>query len=100
MAAEEIRADYDQLAQVANRFNAQSQQIQQMTQNVQRSMETLRGGWEGRGSQAFFNEMQGKVLPGVGRLHQALGQAARVTQQIAQTVQQAEEEASAPFKAS
>ncbi len=100
MAAEEIRADYDQLAQVANRFNGQSQQIQQMTQSVQRSMETLRGGWEGRGSQAFFNEMQGKVLPGVNRLHQALAQAARVTQQVSQTVRQAEEEASAPFKVS
>lgn len=99
MAAEEIRADYDQLAQVANRFNQQSQQIQQMTQNVQRSMETLRSGWEGRGSQAFFNEMQGKVLPGVNRLHQAMAQASRTTQQIAQTVRQAEEEASAPFKA-
>lgn len=98
MAAEEIRADYDQLVQVVNRFNAQGQQIQQMTQNVQRSMETLRGGWEGRGSQAFFNEMQGNVLPGVNRLHQALAQAARVTQQISQTVKQAEEEASAPFR--
>lgn len=98
MAAEEIRADYDQLAQVASRLTNQSQQIQQMTQNVQRSMETLRGGWEGRGSQAFFNEMQGKVLPGVNRLHQALQQAARVTQQISNTVRQAEDEASAPFK--
>ena len=98
MSAEEIRADYDQLAQVASRFTNQSQQIQQMTQNVQRSMETLRSGWEGRGSQAFFNEMQGKVLPGVNRLHQALQQAARVTQQISNTVRQAEDEASAPFK--
>ena len=98
MAAEEIRADYDQLAQVASRLTNQSQQIQQMTQNVQRSMETLRTGWEGRGSQAFFNEMQSKVLPGVNRLHQALEQAARVTQQISNTVRQAEDEASAPFK--
>jgi WXG100 family type VII secretion target len=98
MAAEEIRADYDQLAQVASRFTNQSQQIQQMTQSVQRSMESLRSGWEGRGSQAFFNEMQGKVLPGVNRLHQALQQAARVTQQISNTVRQAEDEASAPFK--
>ncbi|MER2512913.1 MAG: WXG100 family type VII secretion target, partial [Nitrosomonas ureae] len=61
MAAEEIRADYEQLSQVANRFSTQSQQVQQMTQKVQKSMETLKTGWEGRGSQAFFNEMQGKV---------------------------------------
>ncbi|MER2512916.1 MAG: WXG100 family type VII secretion target [Nitrosomonas ureae] len=97
MAAEEIRADYEQLSQVANRFSTQSQQVQQMTQKVQKSMETLKTGWEGRGSQAFFNEMQGKVLPGVNRLQQALQEAARVTQQISQTVKQAEEEASSPF---
>lgn len=100
MAAEEIRADYEQLSQVANRFSTQSQQIQQMTQKVQKSMETLKTGWEGRGSQAFFNEMQGKVLPGVNRLQQALQEAARVTQQISQTVKQAEEEASSPFRVS
>ncbi|MER2599644.1 MAG: WXG100 family type VII secretion target [Caldilineales bacterium] len=100
MAAEEIRADYEQLSQVANRFGTQSQQIQQMTQRVQKSMETLKSGWEGRGSQAFFNEMQGKVLPGVNRLQQALQEAARVTQQISQTVKQAEEEASSPFRVS
>ena len=98
MAAEEIRADYDQLAHIASRFTNQSQQIQHMTQKVQRSMETLHTGWEGRGSHAFFNEMQEKVLPGVNRLHQALQQAAHVTQQISHTVSQAEDEASAPFK--
>lgn len=100
MAAEEIRADYEQLSQVASRFATQGQQIQQMTQKVHKSMETLKSGWEGRGSQAFFNEMQSKVLPGVNRLQQALQEAARVTQQISQTVKQAEEEASSPFRVS
>lgn len=99
MAAEEIRADYDGLAQVASKLANQSQQIQQMTQNVQRSMENLHSGWEGRGSQAFFNEMQSRVLPSVNRLHQALQQASQATQRISQTIQQAEDEAAAPFKA-
>jgi WXG100 family type VII secretion target len=98
MAADEIKADYEQLAQAVNRFDAQSQQIQQMAQSVQRSMETLRSGWEGRGSQAFFSELQGKVLPGVNRLYLAMAQAAQVTQQISQVLRQAEEEASRPFR--
>lgn len=98
MTANEIKADYDQLAQTANRFHAQGQQLQQMAQNVQRSMETLHGGWDGRGSQAFFSELQGQVLPGVNRLHLAMSQAARVTQQISQVLRQAEEEASQPFR--
>jgi WXG100 family type VII secretion target len=99
MAADEIRADYDQLAQVASKFSNQSQAIQEMTQSVRQSMESLRDGWEGRGSQAFFSEMQSEVLPAVGRLRQALAQAAQVTQKISQTVKQAEEEASSPFRA-
>jgi len=99
MPADEIRADYDQLSQVSSRFQNQSQATQEMIQSVRSSMDELKGGWEGRGSNAFFSEMQGEILPAVNRLRQALQQAARVTQQIAQTVKQAEEEASAPFKA-
>lgn len=99
MPADEIRADYDQLTQVASRFQNQGQATQEMIQSVRSSMDELKGGWEGRGSNAFFSEMQGEVLPAVNRLRQALQQASRVTQQIAQTVKQAEEEASAPFKA-
>ena len=41
--------------------------------------------------------MQSEVLPAVGRLRQALAQAAQITQKISQTVKQAEEEASSPF---
>lgn len=99
MPADEIRADYDQLSQVSSRFQNQSQATQEMIQSVRSSMDELKGGWEGRGSNAFFSEMQGEILPAVNRLRQALQQAARVTQQIAQTVKQAEEEASSPFKA-
>ncbi|MCB0202723.1 MAG: WXG100 family type VII secretion target, partial [Anaerolineae bacterium] len=61
-------------------------------------MDELKGGWEGRGSNAFFSEMQGEVLPAVNRLRQAMQEASRITRQIAQTVKQAEEEASSPFK--
>ena len=98
MPADEIRADYDQLAQVSSRFQNQSQATQEMIQSVRSSMDELKGGWEGRGSNAFFSEMQGEVLPAVNRLRQAMQEASRITRQIAQTVKQAEEEASSPFK--
>jgi WXG100 family type VII secretion target len=98
MAADEIKAEYEQLAQAAKRFDVQGQQIQQTAQSVRRSVETLRSGWEGRGSHAFFEELQGHVLPSVDRLHLALAQAARVTQQISHLLRQAEEEASQPFR--
>ncbi len=94
-----IEANYDQLGQVASRFANQSQAVQQMVQSVRSSMNKLEdGGWEGRGSDAFFTEMNAEVLPATERLRQALEEAGRTTQQIIQTMQQAEEEASTPFR--
>lgn len=96
---EEIRADYDQLEQVANQFANQSQAIQQMAQNIRSSMDPLEGGgWIGRGSDAFFAEMQSDVIPASERLQQALDEANRVTKQIVQIVKQAEDDASSPFR--
>jgi WXG100 family type VII secretion target len=98
--SDEIRADYDRLEQVAAKFASESQAIQQMLQNVKGSMDPLEsGGWIGRGSESFFSEMQGEVLPASDRLQQALDEANRVTKQIIQTVKQAEDEASSPFRA-
>jgi WXG100 family type VII secretion target len=98
--ADEIRADYDRLEKVASQFANQSQEIQQMLQKVRGSMEPLEsGGWIGRGSDAFFSEMQSEVLPATERLQQAMDEANRVTNQIVQTIRHAEEEACSPFRA-
>ena len=96
--ADEIRADYPQLQQVSTTFSRQATAINQMRQQVKKSMSSLQGNWVGKGSDAFFNEMSDKVLPAADRLYQALQEAAKVTKQMAQTVQQAEEDAAAPFK--
>lgn len=97
---DEIKADYDRLEQLAGRFANQAQVIQQMLQGVRGSMDPLEsGGWVGRGSDAFFSEMNSEVLPASERLQQALEEANRVTKHIIQTVKQAEEEAGSAFKA-
>jgi WXG100 family type VII secretion target len=97
--SDEIRADYEQLQQLASRFSQQSQSVQQMLQRVRSSMGKLEsGGWIGRGSDAFFSEMQREVLPASERLRQALDEASRTTQNIVSTVRQAEEEASSRFR--
>ncbi|MBX3010465.1 MAG: WXG100 family type VII secretion target [Caldilineaceae bacterium] len=99
--SDEIRADYDQLEQIATRFSRQAQEVQQMLQQVRNSMGKLEnGGWIGRGSQAFFAEMNSKVLPASNRLQQALTEASRSVKEISQTIRQAEEEASAVFRQS
>lgn len=96
--ADEVKADYEQLEQAANRFSNQSEEIQDMIQKVRSSMEKLESDWIGRGSEAFFREMQGEILPAVQRLQQALEEANRVTKEVIQTMQQAEDEASSPFR--
>jgi WXG100 family type VII secretion target len=94
-----IQANYDDLETQANRFNNQSQAIKAMLQKVRNSLQDLeQGGWIGRGSDAFFAEMHGELLPASERLEQALEEASRVARQISHTIQQAEEEASSPFK--
>ncbi len=97
--ADEIRADYEQLQKVATQFSRQAAAINRMRQQVKRSMGGLQGSWMGHGSEAFFSEMNDTVLPATDRLYKALQDANRITKQIAQTVQQAEEDAAAPFKA-
>jgi WXG100 family type VII secretion target len=96
--AEEIKAEYDQLEQVVSRFASQSQVIQEMNQRVRSSMQNLQDGWLGRGSEAFFSEMEGEVMPATQRLQEALDEASRVTRDIIQTFQQADEEASSLFR--
>ncbi len=96
---DEVRADYDQLEQVAGRFATQSQAIEQMMQQLRNSMEPLaNGGWIGRGADAFFGEMNDLILPKCQRLLDLLNDANQVTKDISQKMQQAEEEASAPFR--
>jgi len=98
--ADEIKADYEQLEQVAHKFAHQSQEIQQMMQQVRGGMDKLNDDWIGRGSKAFFSEMRDKIIPAMVRLQQALEEGNRVTKEISQTMQQADEEASSPFRSS
>jgi WXG100 family type VII secretion target len=96
--ADEIRADYQQLQQVATKFSKQAASINQMRSQVKRSMNALQGTWMGKGSESFFSEMQDKVTPGMERLYRALQEAGKITKQMAQIMQQAENDAAAPFK--
>jgi WXG100 family type VII secretion target len=97
--SDEIRANYEQLDNIASRLANQSQAIQAMLQKVKGSMSKLQnGGWIGQGADAFFQEMNGVVLPASQRLQNVLQEASQVTKTIGQTMKQAEEEASAPFR--
>ena len=94
MASALVRSDHDQLKQVSQSFSQQADAINNMNQNIKSCMDTLQGGdWIGKGATAYFQEMNGQVIPSLTRLHRALTQAARITQQVSQLMKQAEGEA-------
>jgi WXG100 family type VII secretion target len=97
--ADETRGDYQQLEQVAQRFSQQADAIQEMIQSTRNSYDVLEGGdWIGAAADAFFSEMTGEVFPAAQRLQEALTTGSEVTNTIAQTLQQADEEASSIFR--
>lgn len=94
MPAPRIRGDYDALAQISQVFARQAEEMLLTIQRVQRQKDTLQSGdWVGKGATAFYQEMDGEVLPSLKRLATALSTANRVARQISQILNQAEEEA-------
>ena len=99
MSNDIIRADYEALEKIAARFGDESERVEEMNGRIQQAMRSLQnGGWEGKGSAAFFTEMEGTVSPASTRLMEALAQAQTVTLKIIDVLRAAEEEAAAPFR--
>ena len=96
--ADKVQADYEQLGQVSSQFANQSQLVQELMQKVRSSMQQLEdGGWIGRGADSFFSEMQSVLFPAMHRLEGSLNDAASITKQIAQNMEQAEQDAQSLF---
>lgn len=98
MGKDIVQATYDQLEEISGRFNNESQSMEQMMSSIKNSMDALKSNWIGKGSDAFFAEMEGEMLPAGQRLIAALNEGSAVTREISSSIQQAEEEASGPFK--
>jgi WXG100 family type VII secretion target len=99
--ADLIQAQYEQLDAIAARFGQQAAVAEQISAQVRQAMSSLQqGGWIGQGAAAFFAEMEGLVFPGMGRLSAAMTEGQAATLKIKQIVQEAEEEASSPFRGS
>jgi len=96
---DEIRANYRELDEVAGKFTNQAQAVEAMTKGLRGRMNPLEsGGWQGRGSQAFFAKMNGEVLPALKRLQDALTMASQVTKEASQTIKQAEQQGASRFR--
>ncbi len=99
MSNEYVQSNYEELEQVAGRFAKQAELTEQLLQRLKQKSETLRTSWAGTAADAFHREMGTVLLPGVQRLQQAQVQAHRTIKSIQQTMNQAETEAAALFRA-
>jgi WXG100 family type VII secretion target len=88
-----VRSDYDQLKTIAGSWRSQEEAVKQTSQKLKTVIDQLNGGqdWVGLGAKAFYQEMDSEVMPAMKRLESAMGEAGRVTDQIAQKYREAED---------
>src|SRR5262245_31577175 len=99
MTVAKVRADYEQLSQIAQAFGRQAEAAHQALGALQKDMAALQGGdWVGKGSEAFFAEMRTTVLPAMERMVAAMNEAATATRKISQVMKQAEDDSAALFR--
>jgi WXG100 family type VII secretion target len=92
--ADRIEANYEVLQEVQNKFGSLSETVDQMRQRLADAFQPLAdGAWQGEGSDAFTNEFADKVAPAIKSMVDALGQAAGVIGEVANTLREAEEQA-------
>jgi WXG100 family type VII secretion target len=93
--ADKTRADHDQLKQIAQAFQSESDANAQQLKALRSAVDTLRNGdWVGKAADTFYNETDRSVFPSLSRLIKALSSAAKVTREISQDVQRTEQEIS------
>ena len=98
MAGNKIQADYDQLAQLANLFVQEAQNIESWTGKAAQAVDALQsGGWSGEAANKFFNEWQ-SILPNLNKLRDALETSSSQVQVISQIFTDGENRASARVK--
>ncbi len=96
--ADQIQCNYDEISSVMSRFSEQQDLAQAQYQRIMNQMEVLRGGsWIGPNADTFYNVMENELMPGLQRLINALGEASRTANQVANEFKQAEEEAEGLF---
>lgn len=87
------RIQYDDLNTIVQRFRTEQQEIDSLHKSLKSKVESLHNNqWVGEGSEKWFSEMEGQVLPAIQKLAGALGHAGDVAWKISQTVRQHDEE--------
>jgi len=97
---DKIEANYEELKALQSKFSSESEAINQLLSQTRQKVEALHGvGWIGRGADTFFAEMNGRILPSMGKLVRALQEAASAVNRIATIFSNSEQECKSYFTA-
>ncbi|MFD3163663.1 WXG100 family type VII secretion target [Herpetosiphon sp. NSE202] len=100
MSKEVVQIQYEQTAQVAQRFGRLKQTVEQLQTTIRNTGQQLNDRWKGDASVAFAKELNDEIFPTFNRLINAFQTAQQVTLEIQKIFSQAEEEAAGLFKGS
>lgn len=94
MTAPVIRWNYEELAQIAQIFDAEADRARSMQADVRRQIDILRSGhWIGVAADKFYAQSDAELMPALTRLNNALANAAQTTRQISEHARETEERA-------
>lgn len=79
------QVNFEELHQIANFFADEGEEIVELHMRTRRMVDSLLyDGWEGIGSERFYDEMYEVVLPALARLYEALSEAALTTRKVSE----------------
>ena len=79
------QVNFEELHQIANFFANEGEEIVELHMRTRRMVDSLLyDGWEGIGSERFYDEMYEVVLPALARLYEALSEAALITRKVSE----------------
>lgn len=93
MAARLRRVNYDEMNAIVKSFRTEQQEIEALLKQTKGKVDALHNNqWVGQGSEKWFSEMEGQVLPAMQRLIRALGYAGDTAEKIHQVIHRHDEE--------
>lgn len=90
--AAQTQVNYDEMQAIIKSLQSEEEEIKNLLNQTKSKVESLHNNqWIGQGADQFFNEMEGTVLPMMGRMVNAFNVAAQVAMRIINTIHHADE---------
>ncbi len=96
--ADKTLVDYDQMQGIANKFEAEGEELTRLLMQTRQKVHDTQSEWIGRGADSFNDDMENKLLPAFQRLCEALSLTNQITKSILAVYQQSEQQAANLFK--